>query len=151
MTSPDGPSIVAPNGAVPLDAFVADPAAQALLLTNTEDVLALGQDILARATCIVLELPTFADGRAYTQARLLRERCGYRGRLRIRGEVLRDQLFYLRRCGFDEFELGEGETAKNFQAGWDDFSVRYQPAADVSDALFRSVQRAPTTARSTKP
>jgi hypothetical protein len=60
-------------------------------------------------------------------------------------------LFYLRRCGFDEFELGEGETAENFQAGWDDFSVRYQPAADVSDALFRSVQRAPATARSTKP
>lgn len=141
MTLHDGPIIVAPNGALPLEAFVASPTATALRLANTEDVLTIADDVLARATCIVLELPTFADGRAYSQARLLRDRRDYRGRLRVTGEVLRDQLFYLRRCGFDEFELGEGETEENFRAGWQDFSVRYQPAADVADALFRTVDR----------
>src|SRR5690606_28300136 len=54
---------------------------------------------------VVIAIPKFTDGRAYSLARLLRSRFGYRGELRATGDVLRDQLFYLSRVGFESFEL----------------------------------------------
>ena len=60
---------------------------------------------LARFELIALEFPTFKDGRAYSQARLLRERYGFTGELRATGDVLRDQFLFLHRCGFDAFEV----------------------------------------------
>ncbi len=76
------------------------PEVPTLVLPNTEDVLKLG-DRLDGVKLIILDFPKFTDGRAYTQARLLRERLGYTGELRASGAVLIDQLPFLLRCGFD--------------------------------------------------
>ena len=68
------------------------------------DPAALAPD-LARLGLIAVRFASFTDGRGYSIARLLRERHGYRGELRAIGDVLRDQLYYLSRCGFDAFAL----------------------------------------------
>lgn len=86
---------------------------------------------------IAIEFPSFKDGRGYTAARLLRDRYGYKGQLRAVGDVLRDQLFYMRRCGFDAFELKPGKDMQGALDGLRDFSVMYQGAADDPRPLFR--------------
>jgi uncharacterized protein (DUF934 family) len=98
-------------------------------LPNTQPVSGLASD-LDRLGLIVLEFPKFADGRAYTQARLLRERFGYRGELRATGDVLRDQLQFMQRCGFDAFEIDAPDAAEIWRAAVDEIDVVYQPAAD---------------------
>ena len=79
---------------------------------------------------IALEFPTLADGRPFTSARLLRERHGYRGEVRATGAVLRDQLFFMARCGFDAFELAPGKDTDGAHKAFGEISVVYQPAAD---------------------
>ncbi len=86
---------------------------------------------------IVVHIPKFSDGRAYTLARLLRGRFGYEGELRAAGNVLRDQLFYLARCGFTSFELAPGRDVSDALAAFADFSVTYQPAADHDQPIWR--------------
>jgi uncharacterized protein (DUF934 family) len=94
---------------------------------NTVDVGLLAPD-LDRFGVIALEFPKFNDGRAYSQARLLRERYGYRGELRATGAVLRDQLVFMRRCGFDAFELVSRDPEAAWRAAMGEISVFYQPA-----------------------
>lgn len=79
---------------------------------------------------IALEFPKFTDGRAYSYARLLRERYGFAGELRAVGNVLRDQLLFMQRCGFDAFELPEDAPVEAWLKALDAFSVWYQPATD---------------------
>lgn len=98
-------------------------------LSNTDPVSELVPD-LDRLDIIVLEFPKFSDGRAYSQARLLRERYGYQGELRAAGNVLRDQLLFMQRCGFDAFEFANGQAVQAWIAATNEFSVFYQPAAD---------------------
>ncbi len=98
-------------------------------LSNTDPVAELVPD-LDRLQVIVLEFPKFTDGRAYSQARLLRERYGYRHELRAAGNVLRDQLLFMQRCGFDAFELTNGQPVQAWVSATNEFSVFYQPAAD---------------------
>jgi uncharacterized protein (DUF934 family) len=100
----------------------------------------LGHDA-GRFSVIAIELPAFTDGRVYTTARLLRHRYRYRGELRATGNVLRDQLQYLERCGFDAFELDGRHDPDNALSGFEDFSVKYQPAIDETEPLFRRVNR----------
>lgn len=90
---------------------------------------------------VAIEFPKFADGRGYSSARLLRERLGYRGEIRAVGEVLRDQLFYMARCGIDSFALVDGKDAEGALSAFDDFSVAYQGGADDQRPLFRRVRR----------
>ena len=101
----------------------------ALTLANTEDVLALG-DRLAGVKLVVLNFPKFTDGRAYSQARLLRERLGYTGGLRATGAVFLDQLPFLLRCGFDSFESEQKGFAEALTKARTLFSVVYQPTGD---------------------
>jgi uncharacterized protein (DUF934 family) len=96
---------------------------------------------LDRLPLIAIDFPKFGDGRGYTSARLLRERFGYKGELRAVGDVLRDQLFYMARCGIDSFALKAGKDIEGALAAFDDFSVAYQPAADDPRPLFRRVHR----------
>lgn len=96
---------------------------------------------LERLPLIAIDFPKFGDGRGYTSARLLRERYGYRGELRAVGDVLRDQLFYMARCGIDSFALKPGKDIEGALAAFDDFSVAYQPAADDPRPLFRRIAR----------
>jgi uncharacterized protein (DUF934 family) len=86
---------------------------------------------------IALEFPGFKDGRSYTTARLLRDRYGYKGELRAVGDVLRDQLFYMLRCGFDAFELKPGKDLDGALEAFREFTVTYQGAADDPRPLFR--------------
>ena len=98
-------------------------------LANTDPVEALAPQI-DRLKLIVLNFPKFTDGRAYSQARLLRERMGYRGELRATGAVLRDQLPFLLRCGFDSFESDQPGFAEALDKARTLFSVVYQPTID---------------------
>jgi uncharacterized protein (DUF934 family) len=79
---------------------------------------------------VALDFPTFRDGRAYSQARLLRERYQFRGELRATGQVLRDQLLFLHRAGFDAFEVTKDADASAFVEAVHRYSVFYQPTGD---------------------
>jgi uncharacterized protein (DUF934 family) len=92
---------------------------------------------LPKFALLVLEMTHFADGRVFSQARLLRERYGYQGELRVRGDFLRDQLFFLSRVGVDAFEFPEGTDLETVLSAFDDFSVRYQAATDCTEPLYR--------------
>ncbi len=87
-------------------------------------------DDLDRFAVIALEFPKFGDGRAYSYARLLRERYGFRGELRAVGNVLRDQALFMLRCGFDAFEVAEDSALEGWRAALAEISVFYQPATD---------------------
>ena len=88
-------------------------------------------------TVIGVHFPKFTDGRGYSIARLLRERYGYDGELRAFGDVGRDQIFFLNRVGFDSFLIGEGRSAEDALAAFDDFPETYQAGADLPIPLFR--------------
>lgn len=79
---------------------------------------------------VELDFPNLNDGRHFTSARLLRERHGYRGEIRATGQVLRDQLFFMARCGFDAFELPADKDPEGARKAFREISVVYQPAAD---------------------
>ena len=85
---------------------------------------------LDRLALIALVFPTFRDGRAYSQARLLRERHLYRGELRATGQVLRDQFVFMLRAGFDAFEVKKPADAEAFANTAKRYSVFYQPTGD---------------------
>ncbi|HJO69964.1 MAG TPA: DUF934 domain-containing protein [Rhodospirillales bacterium] len=92
-------------------------------------------DDLAAFDLIALEFPKFTDGRAYSYARILRERYGFAGELRAVGNVLRDQLFFMRRCGFDAFEVGDDIDIGAWLEAFAEIEVIYQPAAGDTHAL----------------
>jgi uncharacterized protein (DUF934 family) len=105
------------------------PDSPALKLDNTGDVMLLGEEI-GRLNVIVLDFPKFTDGRAYSQARLLRGRLGYKGELRATGAVFLDQLPFLLRVGFDAFESEQPGFGQALARARTMFSVVYQPAED---------------------
>lgn len=97
-------------------------------LAAGDDVADIAGDV-ANFGLIALEFPSFADGRAYSSARLLRERHGFTGELRAVGNVLRDQFAFMHRCGFDAFEVNEADAAA-WRDALGEVRVWYQPAAD---------------------
>ncbi|WP_308367173.1 MULTISPECIES: DUF934 domain-containing protein [unclassified Microbulbifer] len=86
---------------------------------------------------IAVHFPAFADGRGFTTARLLRERYGYQGELRAVGAFMRDQLTYLRRCGFNAFAYEGEQPLSGLLESLNDFSESYQAAVDQPQPLFR--------------
>jgi len=92
---------------------------------------------LNKIALIALVFPTFKDGRAYSQARILRERYRFRGELRATGQVLRDQFLFLLRAGFDSFDVVKEADAQAFKDAVHRYSVFYQPAADGQLPAFR--------------
>ena len=96
---------------------------------------------LDRLAVVALVFPIFRDGRAYSQARLLRERFSYRGELRATGQVLRDQFVFMLRAGFDSFEVKKQSDAEAFAQTVKRYSVFYQPTGDGRlTALHRRMQ-----------
>ena len=96
---------------------------------------------LDRLAAVALVFPTFRDGRAYSQARLLRERYGYDGELRATGQVLRDQFVFMLRAGFDAFEVKKQADAEAFAETVKRYTVFYQPTGDGRvTALNRRMQ-----------
>ena len=94
-------------------------------------------DRLGAVARVEVNFPRFTDGRGYSIARLLRERHGYQRELRAVGDVQRDQLCYLSRCGFDAFLLREGEDPEAALAALGDFSEAYQASIERPQPLFR--------------
>ncbi|MCM5703438.1 DUF934 domain-containing protein [Larsenimonas salina] len=91
---------------------------------------------LGECALIAIDFPAFTDGRGYTMARLMRERAGFKGDIRAIGDVLIDQLYYLRRCGFDSFALRDDQDVDDALRAFQSFSVHYQTGVDQNEALF---------------
>lgn len=107
---------------------------------NNRDIDAL-VPYLSRLGAVALVFPSFRDGRAYSQARLLRERYAYRGELRATGQVLRDQFVFMLRAGFDAFDVRKQADAEAFAQTVRRYSVFYQPTGDERvTALHRRMQ-----------
>jgi len=92
---------------------------------------------LGQLSLIALNFPSFRDGRAYSQARLLRERLGWTGSLRAIGNVLRDQFLLMQRSGFDQVEAVKEADAEAFDEAVHRYTVFYQPATDERPSLLR--------------
>ena len=86
---------------------------------------------------IAVDFPAFKDGRGYSHARILRDYYNYQGDLRAVGDVLRDQLFYMRRCGINSFHVREDMDYEDAMKGFSDFSVKYQTAADGALPVYK--------------
>jgi uncharacterized protein (DUF934 family) len=110
---------------------------------NVEDLAPDLEDLSA----VALNFPKFTDGRAYSAAALLRSRYGFKGEIRAIGDVLRDQFFFMQRCGFDAIQPKAGKYSdaqlEESLASLKDFSAPYQAAVDQPEPLFRRAQRAP--------
>jgi uncharacterized protein (DUF934 family) len=105
----------------------------ALALANTDDVLALATEV-GRAPTVVLDFPKWTDGRAYSQAVLLRGRLRYAGEIRARGDVLVDMLPLLRRCGFDSAQLRADQNPAHADRTLVQFPGHYQRDASRSQS-----------------
>jgi len=104
-------------------------------LANHEAVSDLASGLGAIAL-VALEFPSFRDGRAYSQARALRDRYGFQGELRAIGDVGLEQLGFMLRAGFDAFELTSADPEHDYRVASEEFSLWYQPAADAREAIF---------------
>lgn len=105
-------------------------------LDSKEGAESVATDI-KRLPLIAVNFPAFTDGRGYTTARLLRERYGYTGELRAIGDVGRDHLLNMQRCGIDSFDLREGEDVEGALAAFDELPVAYQASVVEPQPLFR--------------
>ena len=137
------------DGAILISAarFLGDPEAISRRVGKTGVVWPNNRDLddlvpyLDRLAAVALVFPSFRDGRAYSQARLLRERFLYRGELRATGQVLRDQFVFMLRAGFDAFEVKKEADAEAFTQTAKRYSVFYQPTGDGRvTALNRRMQ-----------
>lgn len=108
----------------------------AVVLQPHEDPATFAADLPA-LPLVAVNFPTFEDGRSYSIARLLRERYGYKGEVRAIGDVLRDELFYLSRVGFDAFALRADQDVEACIRALDVFSEAYQASVEQPMPLFR--------------
>ena len=92
---------------------------------------------LALLSMVVIEMNPFTDGRSFTQIRALREHLGFRGEIRVLGDFLRDQMFFLHRLGANAFEFAHGTDLKDRLKAFEEFTVTYQAASDQPQPLFR--------------
>ncbi len=115
-------------------------AQRGVWLAGHEPFEDLGSD-LAHFAVIAVDFPIFTDGRGYSLAYNLRVRLGYCGELRAIGDVLRDQMFYLQRVGFDAFTPRPDRDIHDALKGLSDFSERYQPSWDEPLPLSQRVPR----------
>lgn len=104
-------------------------------LDSDESPQAIVEDLPYLAV-IAINFPAFTDGRGFSYARELRQTHGYGGELRAIGAFMRDQLFYLKRCGFNAFALQGGDPEQALDS-LNDFSESYQASADQPQPLFR--------------
>jgi uncharacterized protein (DUF934 family) len=86
---------------------------------------------------IAINFPKFADGRGFSSARLIRERYNYSGELRAIGGFIRDQLYLLKRCGFNAFQFSDENELSDAAESLKDFSENYQVSVDQENPLFR--------------
>ena len=94
-------------------------------------------DSLYNLDMIALNFPLFKDGRPFSSARELRQNLNFKGDIRAIGDVLRDQLFYMQRCGFTEFAMREDQNLEQALSAFEDFQEGYQSSIDRPLPLFR--------------
>src|SRR6266700_4190279 len=145
---PDGVPVI-----IPAPRFLADAAdiagreaATGVLWPNNRKAAELAPH-LDRLALVALVFPTFRDGRAYSQARLLRETYGFRGELRATGDVLRDQFMFLVCAGFDAFEVKKDADVAAFANEIARHTVFYQPTGDGRFAAARARHGRPASAQ----
>lgn len=109
-------------------------------LKSGQEPSAIAKD-LDNIALVALEFPAYRNGRAYSYARLLRERYGFKGELRAVGNVLRDQFQFMIRCGFDALEVADNITPDIFAECAGFFTAFYQPAADGKETVLSLRQR----------
>jgi len=97
--------------------------------------------LVPRLSLLAVHFPKFGDGRGYSTGTLLRTRHGWRGELRAFGDIGRDHLFNLARCGFDAFRLPPQRDPHDALAAFSDFSLRYQGSVDDPLPLFRKTNQ----------
>lgn len=100
---------------------------------EAESVLSL----IDRLAVIGVNFPVFTDGRGFSIGRTIRERYKFAGELRAIGNFMQDQLFYLKRCGFDTFSVSDNADVESMAVSLKDFSDCYQAAVDQPVPLFR--------------
>lgn len=105
-------------------------------IDSDEDPLVLGGDVHL-FSIVAINFPAFKDGRGYSSAYLIRDRLKYRGELRAIGDVLRDQLFYMKRVGFNAFAVRADRDAADALKALNDFSDVYQGSIDQPLPLFK--------------
>lgn len=126
------------NALIPLAALASLGPAKVggVYLKSTDDVRALAP-FLAQIQRVAVVFDVFMDGRGFSQARILRDELGYTGELAACGHYIQDQLLYLKRCGFDRFQLPAEFDLESWRVSLNDFSEYYQAACDEPLPLFR--------------
>lgn len=134
-------SVPAAQAIVPLASWQAQAELQqrediGVWLSNDTDLSQIAQS-LTELPVIAIDFPGFMDGRGFSLARLLRERYGYQGEIRAIGHIIRDQLCYLKRCGFNAFTFDDSVDVDAALASLNDFTEAYQTSVDMPQPLFR--------------
>ncbi|MBX7482424.1 DUF934 domain-containing protein [Qipengyuania qiaonensis] len=120
--------------AVTVDSFLDQSNASAVRIEPGDDARELLPH-LDRLALVEVNFPAFGDGRGYSSARILRE-AGYEGELRAVGDVLVDQLAYMRRCGFDAFEPDQRFDMEDVKSAFERWPEVYQKAADTRTSIW---------------
>ena len=123
------------------DRLIARAGRQGLWLAGDDEPAEIAED-LPHLDLIAVQFTSFTDGRGYSTGRLLRQRYGWTRELRAIGDIQRDQLFYLTRCGFDAFALRADQDVDTALHAFEEFSEAYQTAVDRPVPLFRRRQAA---------
>lgn len=128
------------NVIVPLNYYLTnadtlDKACTAVWLNGDDDSYQL-RDVLPQLPLVALSFPVFSDGRSYSHAAIIREQLGFTGELRAIGDVLLDQLFYMKRVGFNAFDLREDLSLEKALNYFTTFTTPYQGASDRKQHLF---------------
>ncbi len=123
------------------DVLVAHDGELGVWLASSESPKALA-DVLGQLAVVACDFPAFSDGRAFSYARLLRERYGYKGEIRAIGDVILEQIPFMVRSGFSTFEIDEPKALDEFKAVCDEVRVVYQPTGDgQTTALQKRLDR----------
>ena len=105
-------------------------------MDSDDDAYELANDV-NDLSLIAVNFPVFRDGRSFSNAAILRLRLSFNGELRAIGDVLRDQLFYMKKCGINSFELSDAVDAEEALAAFTDFADNYQSTVGDPAPLFR--------------
>ena len=118
------------------DALINREGKLGVCISGDDDIQKIAKDI-EYFDLIALDFPAFTDGRSYSHARLLRDRYNFKGELRAVGDVLRDQLFFMQRCGINSFQLREDKDLEDALNAFTELSVTYQTAADGAEPVYK--------------
>ncbi len=121
--------------AVTLDAFLGQSDAASVRIEAGDDVRRL-LPMLDRVRLVEIDFPRFRDGRGYSAARILRE-AGYAGEIKAVGDVLVDQLLFMRRCGFDSFAPDQPFDTAAVERAFSRYDFVYQQAADTRPPVWK--------------